>query len=60
MDEGNIREFSQAVASMSDQNLFECVQNVEKLYMKLMMEHNNEIQRSHSLGLFKTGKRKPI
>ena len=37
---------------MGKQNLFDTIQNIEKLYMKLMIEYNFELQRAQNLGLF--------
>lgn len=38
---------------MSDQNLYDSIQSIEKLNMKLMMEYNSELNRAQSLGIFK-------
>ena len=40
---------------MNDSTLFESIQNIEKLYMKLMIEYSYELQRSQALGIFSKG-----
>lgn len=37
---------------MNDPTLFESIQNIEKLYMKLMIEYSYELQRAQGLGIF--------
>lgn len=53
IDPEEVQELAQNISVMGNQNLFDTIQNIEKLYMKLMIEYNHELQRSHSLGLFK-------
>lgn len=43
IDKQGIDELSQSVNSMNDQTLFDSIQNIEKLYMKLMIEYNYEL-----------------
>ena len=52
LDKESIEELSGGISGMNKQNLFDTIQNIEKLYMKLMIEYNFELQRAQNLGLF--------
>jgi len=55
LDKEGIQDLSQNVSYMNDSTLFESIQNIEKLYMKLMIEYSYELQRSQALGIFSKG-----
>merc|ERR1711976_637745 len=52
LDKDSISDLSQNISFMNDSTLFESIQNIEKLYMKLMIEYSYELQRAQSLGIF--------
>ena len=52
MDRGSINELATSITGMNDQTLFDSIQNIEKLYMKLMIEYSYELQRAQQLGIF--------
>ena len=52
LDKDSISELSTNISYMNDSTLFESIQNIEKLYMKLMIEYSYELQRSQALGIF--------
>lgn len=52
-----MKEQAQYLGSLADQQLYDSIQCIEKLHMKLMMEYNYELQRAQSLGIFKQYKK---
>lgn len=57
LDEPSIKELAQSISTMEEYTLYDSIQNTEKLYIKLMIEQHNELQRAQRLGLFNRGKK---
>ena len=57
MDKQSIDDLAQIISTMNDNSLFDSIQNIEKLYIKLMIEYHNEMQRAQMLGLLSKGKK---
>lgn len=55
INRGVVDDLARTFASVSDSQQYDLVQRTEKLYMRLMIEYNQELHRAHSLGLFKQG-----
>lgn len=53
LDYENVKEVANNLSNMADQTLYDSIQSIEKLHMKLMMEYNVELQRAQALGVFK-------
>ena len=45
MDKKSVEEFSVKLNNLPESNLFDCVQSIEKLYIRLMLEYNIEVNR---------------
>jgi hypothetical protein len=53
IDKNLVEAHVKSISSQSDAQQYDLVQRAEKLYMRLMIEYNQELHRAHSLGLFK-------
>lgn len=49
----SIEELSETLSKMPDNKLYETVQDLEKLNIKLMIEYNMEIKRGKQIGIIK-------
>jgi len=51
LDKNSIDAYSASLRALPDTTVYECLQNIEKLYLKLMIEFNTELKRGRKLGL---------
>ncbi|KAL4506733.1 hypothetical protein ABPG72_001154 [Tetrahymena utriculariae] len=53
LDKKQIEDFEQQLKSLPEQNIYECIQTIEKLHIKLLVEYNIEVARGKQLGIIK-------
>ena len=55
LDGEGVGQMAQGISKMESETLLDSIQNIEKLYMKLMIEYNYELQRASNLGVMDKG-----
>ena len=55
LDGEGVHQMAQGISKMDSETLLDSIQNIEKLYMKLMIEYNYELQRASNLGVMSKG-----
>jgi hypothetical protein len=53
MNSPSIQELSSKLVEMNETLLYEAVQTIEKLNIKLMLEYNIEVSRGKNIGIIK-------
>ncbi len=51
LEKPSIESYSKTLKAMPESSLISCVEDIEKLHLKLIMEHNNEMERGKKLGI---------
>lgn len=54
LDKPSVETYSNNLKKLPETTLANCVLDVEKLYLKLMIEFNNEMKRGKRLGIIST------
>lgn len=51
LEKPSIESYSKTLKAMPESSLRSCAEDIEKLHLKLIMEHNTEMERGRRLGI---------
>lgn len=53
LNKQQIVDFESQLKSLPEQNIYDCIQTIEKLHIKLLVEYNIEVSRGKAIGIIK-------
>ena len=51
IDKSSLETYSNALKALPENQVYDCLQNIEKLHLKLMLEFNTELKRGKRIGI---------